>query len=99
MADINITEIYGENTGLLDNINALNTISNGLFIDFLLVSLFIMILFLMKAYDFRSTFLSSSSILLFTSILLWSSEIVSFSRVAVCFSILCIALLYSFIAE
>lgn len=99
MASINITDVYGENNGLLDNITALNTISSGLFVDFVLVSIFIMILFLMRGYEFRNTFLSSSVVVLLTSVLFWAGGIADFSRVAACFSILVIALLYSWTSE
>jgi len=101
MAVIDTGVIFGSgvNASFGNSVVGLGVATNYLFIDFLLLSVFVIILFVLRNYEFRDTFLSASTILWIVSLFLWIGEFTEFSRVITCFSILVIAIASSYFKE
>lgn len=101
MAVIDTAPIFGSgsNASFGDSVIGLGIASNYLFIDMLLLSVFIIVIMFLRNYEFRDIFLSASTISWFVSLILWISEFTDFTRVVVCFSILVVAVAMSYFKE
>lgn len=101
MAAINTSGLFGSgaNASFSYTVQGLNTASNYLFIDFLLLAIFLIMFFMLRNYEFRDTVLSASSITWIMSIVLWISGFADFTRVVVCFAVLLIAVGMSYFKD
>jgi hypothetical protein len=101
MATIDTTALFGrgENASFMYGIEGLSTVSNYLFMDFLLISMFLIVLFMLRNYEFRDGVLSSSVITWILSIILWISGFVDFARPVVCFSVVLLAIGMSYFKD
>lgn len=87
MAEINTSQIFNSQYGFVETINGLNAETNYLLGVFLLVAIFLMVLFLLRGWEFRNTFVSASTVTLLTAYVFWLSSFILFSTLVVCFSI------------
>jgi len=101
MAVIDTAPIFGSgvNASFGESVIGLGVASNYLFIDFLLLSIFVILLFVLRNYEFRDGFLSASTVAWFVSLVLWISEFTDFARVVFCFSMLIAAIAMSYFKE
>ena len=101
MAAINTSSLFGSgsNASFAYTIEGLNTASNYLFMDFLLMVMFVIVIFMLRNYELRDTMLSAATITWVLSIVLWISEFTDFTRVVVCFSVLLIAVAMSYFKD
>lgn len=101
MAAINTSALWGrgENASFDYTVKGINTVSNYLFFDFLLIAMFLIVLFMLRNFEFRDGVLAASTITWMLSIVLWISEFTEFSRVVVCFSIVIVAIGMSYFKD
>ncbi len=99
MSSVDLNQVFNGSNGFQSTFIGLNEASNYLLGDIVLAAVFIIIIFMLRNYEFRDTFLSSSTITMLVSILLWAGGVSNFARVAVCFSILVIAFFYSYLKD
>jgi len=101
MAELDLTTMFGrgENASFSYNVQGLNTVSNYLFMDFLLMVMFLVVLFMLRNYELRDSFLSASTLTWILSIVLWMSGFTDFTRVVVCFSVLVVAVGMSYFKD
>ena len=101
MAEIDTSLLFGrgDNASFMYGVRGLSTVSNYLFFDFLLISLFVIVLFLLRNYEFRDGVLSASVIVWVLSLGLWISGFVDFARVVVCFCIVLVAVGMSYFKD
>jgi len=101
MTDVNLSSVFGSgaNSTFSYTVAGLNTASNYLFMDFLLITLFVIILFMLRNYELRDSLLSASVITWILSLVLWISAFSDFTRVVVCFSVVLIAVAMSYFKD
>jgi hypothetical protein len=101
MAVIDTASLFGSgaNASFGNTVIGFNTISNYLFTDFLLMVMFVIIVFVLRNYEFRDSFLASSTIVWLLSLVLWISQFTDFTRVVVCFSVLVVAIAMSYFKD
>lgn len=101
MATIDTTEVFGrgENASFDYAVRGLNEVSNYLFIDFILIALFLIVLFMLRNYELRDGLLASTAIVWLFSLVMWISEFTDFSRVVICFCGIIVALGMSYFKD
>ena len=83
-----------ETNTLFGVVQAVDTQSFGLFGNFLLLSMFIIIFAMFKNYDTKAVFLADSFIVTFMAILLWGTGILSWSGLIIPIVLLVASLIY-----
>lgn len=99
MASIDLNTVFNGTNGFQSTFVGFNEASNYILGDMLLAAIFIILIFMLRNYEFRDTLMSSSTVLWIVSILLWAGGLTDFTRVTVCFSVLLVALLYTYVKE
>ena len=101
MGTIDATTIFGrgENATFNYAVKGVNTASNYLFVDFLLLVMFIIIIFVLRNFELRDSFLTASVVTWLFSVMLWIGDLATFSRVVVCFSVVIIAIGMSYFKD
>jgi hypothetical protein len=101
MATVDTSLLFGrgENASFMYGIRGLSEVSNYLIMDFLLVAMFLIVLLMLRNYEFRDGVLSASVITWIFSLLLWISDFVDFARPVVCFSVLLVAIGMSYFKD
>lgn len=96
MASINVDTLYNGTNGFATVLTGFNEVTNYVFGDILLAAVFLIIIFMLRNFIFRDAFLSASTVTFIVSILFWASGFTTFTRSVVCFSILVLAIAYSY---
>lgn len=101
MTDVNLSSVFGSgsNSTFSYTVAGLNTASNYLFMDFLLITIFVIILFMLRNYELRDSLLTASVITWILSLVLWISNFSDFTRVVVCFSVVLIGVAMSYFKD
>ena len=99
MTTINTTGLFGtgNNANFGYTLAGVNTISNQLLFFFILLALFVIIIFMLRNYQFKDSFLSASAIVWIFSLLFWMGGYVTFAYAVVTFSLVVLAVLFSYI--
>jgi len=101
LASINTSELFGRgaNATFDYTVRGLNVASGYLLMDFVLISVFIIMLFTLRNYELRDGLLSASTVVWVISIVMWISGLVDFTRVVIAFCSLIIAIGMSYFKE
>lgn len=101
MATIDTATIFGrgENASFDFAVRGLNVASNYLFIDFVLIGIFVIVLFILRNYELRDGLLAASTITWLLSIVMWMSNFADFSRVVIAFCGIIIAIGMSYFKD
>lgn len=97
MAQINTSSLFNGTRGFDFTLNGLNTLSNYLLGDFILISIFLLIIFTLRENYFTDGMISASVVTLLLSFALWSGGFIEYTRVVICFVVFIIAISMSYI--
>ena len=96
MAQINTSGLFSTSRGFDYTLNGLNTLSNYLLGDFILISIFLLVILTLRDNYFTDGLLSASVITLLLSFGLFASGFVDYTRVVVCFVMFLVAVAMSY---
>jgi hypothetical protein len=99
MSSVDLNTVFNGTNGFQSTFVGFNEGSNFILGDMLLAAIFIIIIFMLRNYEFRDSLMSSTTIVWIVSLLLWAGGLTDFTRVAVTFSILLVALLYTYVKD
>lgn len=99
MSTINENLVFNGTNGFQSTVIGLNTASNYLLADFLLVAVFITLIFLLRNFESRDYFLSATVVTFLVSVMFWASGFTVYGRVILCFAGVVIAIAMSYFKD